>query len=125
MTEELPFTLTFEKRDGYLYAFVAGPKDNFDVSRAFWTEIHSKATKLGSRKVMVEEDFPNQLSTMEMFDLGEILATLFGFAVKIAFIDRSLLDTDLNKFGEDVAVNRGFNGRVFDTYENAEEWLRK
>ena len=125
MTEELEFTLTFEERENYLYAFVTGPKDSFAVSRAFWTEIQSKATKLGIRKVMVEEDFPNQLSTMEMFDLGEILAKKFGFAVKIAFVDKSLLNTDLNKFGENVAVNRGFNGRVFNTYEVAEKWLRE
>ena len=39
------FTLRFEQRDDYLYAFVTGPRDSLAVSRGFLEQIHSKAVE--------------------------------------------------------------------------------
>jgi hypothetical protein len=119
------FALTFEHRLGCLYAFVTGPQDSRAASTQFWNAVHRKAVALGASKVLVEEDFPNQLTTMEMFDVAEHVAKLFGGCVKIAHVDRHPSDLDLNKFGETVAVNRGLWARVFDNRADAEEWLKE
>jgi len=123
--DDANFTLTFEHRSGCLYAFVAGPQDSRTISTQFWSAVHRKAVALGASKVLVEEDFPNRLTTMETFDVAEYVAKLFGGCVKIAHFDRHPSDFDLNKFGETVAVNRGLWTRVFDNLADAEEWLKE
>jgi len=117
-------TVTFERQESYLYALVTGPQDNRAVSTQFWNAVYRKAIDLGASKVLVEEDFPNQLSTMETFDVAEYIAKLFGGCVKIAHVDKRPSDLELNKFGETVAVNRGLWIRVFDNRVDAEEWLK-
>lgn len=125
MTEAPDFTLQFEQRDDYLYVFVSGPTDNLDVSTRSWKRIHAKVAELGRERVLVEEEFPNQLTTMEMFKVAELISDLFRGEARIAHVDRRAADIDLNKFGETVAVNRGVSGRVFDNVRDAEKWLRE
>jgi len=127
MTSEpkLDFSLTFEERADYLFAFVTGPKDSLAVSNACWGQIHSKVTELGITKLLVLEDFPNQLAFLEMYQAAEFIAKTFGSAVKIAHVDKQLSDEDLNKLAEDVVVIMGTNGRTFNRLEDAENWLSK
>jgi hypothetical protein len=118
------FSIKFEKKDDYLYVFVKGLKDSLTVSKRMWEKIYTKAKELGFEAVLIEEDFPNQLSTLEMLQIGEFIAEKFmGF--KIAHVDRHLSDVELNKFGETVAVNRGAFGRVFNNIMDAEKWLKQ
>ncbi len=119
------FKLTYNIKDDCLYVFVSGPEDNLRVSKKFWSQIHAKAVKTGVTKILVEEDFPNQVSVMEMFETGEFIAQIFDLTTKIAHVDKSLSDIDLNKFAEDVAVSRGLLGQIFNNREDAVEWLHK
>ena len=119
------FRLTFETSDDCLYAFVSGPKDNLSVSKQFWAQVHAKAVETGSTKILVEEDFPNQVSTTEMFEVGEFIAKTFGPKIKIAHVDKQLSNMDLNMFAEVVATNRSLFGRVFNNREEAENWLKE
>lgn len=126
MTNKLEpdFTLNFEQRDDYLYAFVSGPRDNLVVSKKFWEQVHAKAVELKSKAVMIEEDFPNQVATIEMFELAQVATELFKGFGRVAHVDKQASDMDLNKFGETVGVNRGFNVRAFNKLQDAEKWLR-
>ena len=72
---------------------------------------------------MVEEEFPNQLSTIEVYTLIEAIVEMITSPLKIAFVDRSTEQNDLNLFAETVAVNRGIIGHVFSEMTNAEKWL--
>jgi len=117
------FELHLEKRDHYLYAFVSGPKDNEEISKRFWMEILTRAEELNIRKILVEEDFPNQLTTLEVVKVTEFVANNFRKAFKIAHVDKHASDLDLNNFGETVARNRGLRVRVFQNVEEAEAWL--
>ena len=119
------FRLTFEIRDDCLYAFVSGPEDNLSVSKKFWAQVHTKAVETGITKILVEEDFPNQVSTTEMFETGKFIAKIFGPKMKIAHVDKHLSDMELNKFAENVAVNRSLFGRVFNNRSDAEKWLKE
>ena len=117
------YELTFEEREGYLYAFVTGEYDNFAISFAYWSEIGERLKELGQKKVLIVEDIAEQATMVEVYDLVTRLWEL-GFAgVKIAFVDRYLDHHDLNDFGALVATNRGLRGRAFNTEPEAEAWL--
>ena len=119
------FNLLLEEYDNYLYASVSGPQDSEEVSIQFWKEILTKAEELNVKKILVEEDFPNQLSVLEIHAVAEVIANHFTNAFQIAHVDKHASDIDLNVFGETVARNRGLWVRVFQTLEDAEEWLAK
>ena len=121
--ENKSYSVTFEHRPGYLYAYGKAVKDSFEISLGFWTEIaaHCKANNFS--KVLVEEDFETDneiLDTYEIVSQGHKV----GFTrVKIAFVDRHNSQMNNNLFGETVARNRGILGRVFPNVEEAEKWL--
>ena len=93
------------------------------MSKEFLEQIHSKAVEFGSEGILIEEEFPNQLSTMEMFDAAEFATEIFRGQGKVAHVDQHLSDMELNQFAETVAVNRGLIVRVFNKTADAEKWL--
>lgn len=125
MAREPGFTVSFEVTGECLVAFVRGVHDTLDISKSFWQRIHSELVKSGKQRVLVEEDFQNQLTAVDMFRLAEFLAELFKGDVKVAHVDRRLSDMDLNRFGETVAINRGLRARVFNNRQEAERWLEE
>lgn len=117
------YSLTFEHRPEYLYAYVSGEHDNYAISRAYWQEIadHIKSTEYDS--VLVDEDLEEPASVTDVFQLvSEFQQMGFG-GIRIAFFDRKIEHHELNSFGELVASNRGMIGRAFNDIKLAEEWL--
>ena len=117
------FSIRFEQRSGYLYVFVSGPRDDLGVSTRFWERVHAQAVDSENSRLLVEEDFPNQLSTLELFEIAKRTTEMFGYRFKIAHVDQNASDMELNRFAETVAANRGLHMRVFSTVGAAEEWL--
>ncbi len=122
---EPTFSLRFEERPGYLYAFVSGPVDNLEVSIALWDLVYEKAQELKMKKILLEEDFPNQLTQFEMFSIAEYVSEKFRDFQKIAHVDTHLSHADLNDFAETVATNRGLAGRVFNNMSDAKSWINQ
>jgi hypothetical protein len=120
-----PYTIHFEEREKYLYAFVTGEKDTLEISMMFWSEIAEKCRTLKCKKLLVEEDFPEAIQTFEMYRLAEFLAALRLSTVKTAFVDRRLEQQELNDFGLTVAQNRGLYAMIFNNAQEAEKWLLK
>lgn len=119
--EVKPYRLTFEPREGYLYAYVEGEEDSYDISRAFWLEIAAESKLLGLSDVLVDENIAENASMADVFQLvTEIPSMGFG---RVAFVDRYLDQNEVNAFGELVANNRGMNGKLFNDLAAAEEWL--
>jgi hypothetical protein len=116
--------ITFEERQGYLYAFVSGEKDSAAVSLESWRRVLEACYRLGYTRLMVEEDFPNQPTALEIYTVVSEVARMVTAPLRIAFVDRRSEHRELNLFGENVAVNRGVSGRIFDNTEQAESWLR-
>ncbi|MFT3744427.1 MAG: hypothetical protein QM785_09030 [Pyrinomonadaceae bacterium] len=118
-----PYRLTFEERPSYLYAYVEGEKDNYDISRAYWQEVADMVVRIGSECVLIDENIVESGSFADVYRLAsEIPEMGFGRA-RIAFVDRFLDQSEVNEFGELVALNRGANGRVFNDVKTAESWL--
>jgi hypothetical protein len=119
------FDLRFEDRDAYLYAFVSGPRDAAEVTLGYWQEIVAECGRRNADKILVEEDFPNQLSATEIYTVMRSVAAVLPVGLQVAFVDRWAEHDDLNMFAETVAVNRGVHGRVFSTVDAASMWLTR
>lgn len=118
-----PYNISFENRPQYLYVYVSGEHDSYEISRRYWQEVADECARTNSGKVLIEEDIAEDVSMGEMYRLASELPQ-FGFVgVRIAFVDRYIEQHDLNQFGELVAGNRGLNAKVFNDVKEAEKWL--
>lgn len=117
------YQLTFEQRPEYLYAYITGDRDSYEISRGFWLEIAEMSQNTGYKKVLIEEDIPEAVSISDMYRLATELPQMGFYGVRVAFMDRYAEQNDLNEFGELVAVNRGMMGKIFNDINAAEEWL--
>lgn len=118
-----PYHLTFEQRPGYLYAYVAGEEDNYEISRAYWQEIADQCKERKCSKVLVVEDIVECGTIAEAYQLCSEFPQMGYIGIKVGFVDRYLDQQEANQFGELVAVNRGINAKVFNDVEEAEKWL--
>lgn len=115
------YRLTFEVRPSYLYAYVEGDHDSYEISRAYWQAIATESKRLGIRKVLIDENIQENASMADVFQLASELPAM-GFG-KVAIVDRYLDQQEINSFGELVALNRGLNGKIFNDVAEAEAWL--
>jgi hypothetical protein len=118
-----PYELSFEYRQQYLYVYIKGDEDNYEISRQYWQEIADECGRINCKKLLIEEDIPQIVSMAEMFRIASEIPGMGFFGVRIAFVDRYIEHQDLNKFGELVATNRGVFGRIFNDAAEAENWL--
>lgn len=118
-----PYELTFENRDTYLYAHVAGLHDTYEICSAYWNEIANQLRQLRLKKVLVIEDIVEESSVADVYRLVSSFVDMGFRGVKIAFVDRYSNHQDLNDFGVLVASNRGLLGKAFINEEAATKWL--
>lgn len=116
--------IRLEDRGAFLHAIVMGAEDSVDVTLDYWRRILEECADSGHSSILVEEDFPNQVSTTEIFLTMKEIAAMLPMGMRVAFVDRRSEQNDLNVFAETVAINRGAYGRVFESVESAEAWLR-
>ena len=117
------YTIEFKERPHYLYAFVKGDKDSYEVSRQYWKEIADECRRVKCDRVFIEEDIKDEMSQTEMYRFTSEIMNIGFSGIRVAFVDRHLTQRELNKFGELVAVNRGLLAKVFDEVQAGEEWL--
>lgn len=123
MQEEKPYKILFEYREKYLFAFVSGEKDSLEISLKFWQEIFNECEAKNYKRILVTEDFRNNISAIDMYILGEKLSEMASHNTSVAFVDSQIQQMEMNKFTETVAYNRGGRGKVFAEMKEAEEWL--
>lgn len=118
------YTLKFEHRDTYLYAFISG-KDSFAASLSYWNEIADEVNRLGCMKLLVHEQLEGNVDEGEIFDLIMDLMESALRGVQIAFYDESREDIPINALGQLVANNRGGAVRLFHNLEAAINWIQQ
>jgi hypothetical protein len=118
-----PYQLTFEPRPSYLYAYVKGDEDSYEISRAYWQEIADECRKNKYKKVLIVEDIAESGTIAEAYQLCSEFPQMGYIGIKVAFVDRYSEQNEENQFGELVAVNRGINGKLFGEVDEAEKWL--
>jgi hypothetical protein len=117
------YKLVFEYRPEYLYAFVTGEKDSYEISKQYWQEIAGECKNAGYKRVLIEEDIEQNVSMSDMYQFCAEIPNLGFFGIRVAFVDRKQDQQQLNQFGETVATNRGLLSRVFNNFEDGEKWL--
>lgn len=118
-----PYQITFEERPRYLYVYVTGDSDSYEISRRYWLEVSAMSAETGYKRILIEEDILETVSISDMYRLASELPQMGFFGVRLAFVDRYAEHSELNEFGELVAVNRGIMGKIFNDLQAAEEWL--
>jgi hypothetical protein len=118
-----PYDLSFQYRPRYLYVYVTGERDSYEISKQYWQEIAAECRRSDCKKVLIEEDITEIVSTGEMYKIASEIPQMGFFGIRIAFVDRRIEHQDLNQFGELVATNRGIYGKIFNDVEESEKWL--
>ena len=118
-----PYKISFEPRPEYLYVYVSGDEDNYEISHQYWMEVAEHCRRTMCKKVLIEEDIKETASMADVYRLASELPNMGFLGVRIAFYDRFAAHQDLNEFGELVAVNRGLHGKIFNDFDEAEKWL--
>ena len=118
---EKSYSISMENRGEYLYVLVGGKKLTAEISAAYWREIAHECFALKILKILIEKDFKNTVSPPEMLEMGNYLGYLLP-TFKIAFVDR-FRHEEINQLGKAVARNRDVMMQLFDSVEEAEQWL--
>ena len=123
LSDSESYKIAFEQRPHYLYVYVIGEHDSYEISRSYWLEVAEHCRKINCNKILIEEDIPEAISPADMYQLATELPKMGFLGVRVAFFDRYAEQRDLNEFGELVAVNRGLYGKIFNDIKAAENWL--
>lgn len=111
----------FEQKENYLRAYTEGT-DSLSFTLDYFKRISDECVKRGLNKVLIVENLEGQLSTIDIFNVGKVMPSMFR-ELKVAFVDKHLQDHSLNLFGEDVAWNRGCYVKAFVNEDAAIDWL--
>ena len=119
----IPYELSFEPRDEYLYVNVRSETINAEIAVAYLTEVAAKCDELSCRRLIIERDVPVMLRAGDLFFVTDFFrARMKGR--KVAFVNpHNTIEQDMQLaiiFG----TNRGANYHLFDNITAAEEWLR-
>ena len=119
----MSYEISFEARNGYLYVCSRSPVGDLHEAHKLWEAIARECRQRKFQRVLVEEDHGTHLHVVDTFDLATRISELGFNRIKVAFVDRNHAHEPANAFGETVAVNRGVNGRVCSSLQEAEHWL--
>lgn len=118
------YELSFEHRPQYLYAYVCGEHDSYEISKKYWQEVADECQKTGYKKVLIDEDISANVSITEIYEFASEIPKMGFQGIRVAFFDRYHLEQqEINSFGETVATNRGLFSRIFTDFDEAEKWL--
>ena len=122
-TNNVQYDVRFEDRDSYLLAHITGRGENLEATRTTWRSIAVECKQRGFGKLLILEDIEGQLPFMDQYAFADGLKQIGFDGITVAFVDAKPEQYANNKFAEDVAANRGVNGRMFQTVDEAETWL--
>lgn len=122
--EPSPFSISYDDRGTYFHARVSGPLDTVATSLAYWHAVADECRRRGHTRLLMVEDFQTSAPLPDVFQVAEKLPAIVR-GIQVAFVDKRIDEFEANKFGEDVAVNRGAHGRVFADEASAIAWLEE
>ena len=121
MKTEKQYRIEIEDRGDYLYVLVGGDKLTADIAATYWREIAEVCFDLKKSKILIEKDFAQSVSPLEMVQMGTFLGQLL-VNKKIAFLDR-YGNEDINELGKKIARNRNVIMQTFKDIKDAEKWI--
>jgi len=122
-TKTIELAVRYEHRGAYLFAHVTGPDEDLESAQTTWRAIAAACKQGNYSKVLILEEIEKQMPFMQQYAFAESVGQLGFDTITMAFVDGKPEQFANNKFAEDVAVNRGAHGRIFQTIAEAEAWL--
>lgn len=120
----LAYQLTFDQRDGYLYAHVKAETIDQESALSYLREVAARCDELETTHLMLYRDIPVMLPDGVLFFVAtEFLEMIRG--VTTAFVNPYASNEDAFNFALMVGKNRGGNYALFNNTAEAEIWLRK
>ena len=124
----MPFRFSMQVKGDYLRFEVSGarvPGEMVPEMLKLWALVADECRARGVTRVLGVNGLTGPTSQMDVFEISRQLPAVLGSAVhKIAFVilggEEAL---KVSFFAENVAVNRGLNGRVFVDEDTALAWL--
>jgi hypothetical protein len=119
----MSYELSIEERPGYLHAVVTGVNSKENVVR-YLDDIRRECAARSCSRVLIEENLKGpRLDILDVFDIASSARERATTPLPVvAYVDVNAT-SDLMKFAEDVAVNRGIDVRVFSSVADAAQWL--
>lgn len=118
------YTLATEAQNSHLFAHVSGIRTGESVAKVT-VEVFDATIANGLSRVLVDvRAFEGRLGVLDIYLLvTELFQNLRGKGIKkAAIVDRP--HSGMREwFLETVAINRGFNLRIFSEVEEARQWL--
>ena len=117
------YALTFESKGSLLYVTVEG-RNSRENTIAYLEDIVAECGRRRCPYVLIEERLVGpRLGAFDVFDIASRQGRPLVEPIRaIAFVDVHA-ESDMMKFAEDVAVNRGIPVRMFASVAEAESWL--
>lgn len=113
--------VTHEIRDGYVLVALAGTYPGRQKGIEFIETLFRLAKEAQFTRVLVDiRKLSGNIQGMDRYEMGDKAGMVWDKSFKVAIVYRP---EAINRFFEDVAINRGVNTRVFFTEEEATGWL--
>jgi len=119
------FQLRFEDRPHYLYALVSGNEDSLAVSIAYWQQVLAECRVRRAGKLLLVDEIVGP--PMTAATLGQLIAHFEGTGleeIRIAFVELVSAHVPAMEHGQILAMEKGFQARVFSRMDDADRWLR-
>ena len=120
--KDKPYVLTFEPREGYLFARIEAETINRKIALQYLNELAEKCAELKLDRIMLERMIPATMSNTDTFFVVGDLPQILG-GRRLAVVNPLSSNEDSLDFSALVGANRGARYRVFQNAEDAEEWL--
>ena len=117
------YELSFEPRDGYLYAYIKADKIDHTIALEYLGEVWAHAADVRAKQILLERDVTAALPLKDVDSTFSEIGKL-GAGVRMAFVNRRLPpEPSLQHFIE-LNIATGADYKYFDTVREAENWLR-
>ena len=123
----MPYNTTFKENVDHLRVEVIGKRvqgSEVDDSIDVWTQVAEICKAKNINHILAILRITGKMPTMASFDIGS-LAEKFGWSrgFRLAVVTEDEYSRKANLFTETVAVNRGFDVKIFDNENDAKSWL--
>ena len=119
----MSYKIKIVQKPAYLHAIVTGLNNKENVKRYLADVLRESKNRVCSQLLIEERLEGPRFGTINVFQIAsEGSSKAQGYFKAIAYVDVNT-EGNLMRFAETVAVNRGFDVKVFDNEKEAEIWL--
>ena len=123
MENEQDYNLTFEMRDGYLYAHLASSSMSLELAKRYIKEISDKRIETGSHCVIIDRHCPNTLSNAMSYLAISELCELAPTGFRMGIVDADEENRRHLNFGLRSLERDDIHVQIFEDVTGAEAWL--